>query len=157
MKLKSKKIFAISLMIISIINIICLICGYIFSLAGNHSFNESLSTSTYNMTILFSIILILQLVSIVCLVILLKKNLTSKQQMQILISIFAIIIITLLIPVRGTYSIKYTYPTKNKTNNVNGIVDPSSMGTTTYITSYKNLYGLTLKNSENTFSGIVIY
>lgn len=153
MKVKNKKIFTISSMIISIINITCLICGYIFSSAGNHSFNSSLSPSTYNITILFLIVLILQLVNIILLVILQKKNLTNKQQKQILISVFSIIIITLLIPVKGTYAIEYTLPTSNKNN----IIDLSSMGATTHIKSYKNLYGLTLKNSEDTSLGIETY
>ena len=153
MKMKNKKIFTISSMIISIINIICLICGYIFSSAGNHSFNASLSPSTYNITILFLIVLILQLVNIILLVILQKKNLTNKQQKQILISVFSIIIITLLIPVKGTNAIKYTHPTSKKNN----IIDLSTIGATTDIKSYKNLYGLTLKNSEDTSLGIRTY
>lgn len=153
MKEKNKKIIVAILMIISIINIICLIYGYFSSLAGNHSFNESLSPST-NITIFFPIILILQIASIVLLISLLKKELNTKKQKVKLFCIIAVIVITFFIPVKGTHSIKYTYPNNNNLNPADLL---NSMGSTTHINSYKNLYGLTLKNDKNTSVGMEIY
>ena len=157
MKEKSKKIIVTTLMTISIINIICLIYGYFSSLTGNHSFNESLSPST-NITIFFPIILILQIASIVLLISLLKKELNTKKTKIKLFCVIAIIVITFFIPVKGTHSIEYTYPTSNKTsNNLNPADVLNGMGSTNHINSYKNLYGLTLKNDKNTSMGMEIY
>ena len=64
--------------------------------------------------------------------------------------VIAIIVITVFIPVKSIHSIEYTYPKNNR----NDILD---MGSTTYIYSYKNLYGLTLKTNESVSQGMYIY
>lgn len=50
MKERNKKIIAGILGTITIINMIYLIRGFILYEMGNHSFNASLSSSTYNLT-----------------------------------------------------------------------------------------------------------
>ena len=79
MKKKYKTIIMTILIIISIINIMCLIHVYFSGMAGNHSFNKSLSPST-NITKIFSITLILQIVNIVLLISLVKKELNTRKQ-----------------------------------------------------------------------------
>ena len=138
-------------MIISIINIICLIYGYISSLDDNHS----LSPSTYNITIFFAITLILQFVNIVLLILLLKKDLNNRNQKKILILATVIVVVTLLVPVKVIHSIEYTFPTNTENTSILDIFN--NMGSTTHINTYKNLYGLTLKNSKNTSTGIELY
>lgn len=149
MKEKIKKIIVIILIIISIINIICLIYGFFSCLADRHSY-----FSSTNITIFSPVILILQIVSIILLTSILRKEQNTKKQRIKLFCVIAIIIITLFIPVKGTYSIKYTYNRNNNNlNPTNPLVDSDS---TTYINSYKNLYGLTLENDEKTYPGITI-
>lgn len=149
MKKKYKTIIMTILIIISIINIMCLIHVYFSGMAGNHSFNKSLSPST-NITKFFSITLILQIVNIVLLISLVKKELNTRKQKVKFFCVIAIIVITVFIPVKSVHSIKYTYPKNNR----NDILD---MGSTTYIYSYKNLYGLTLKTNESVSQGMYIY
>ena len=149
MKKKYKTIIMTILIIISIINIMCLIHVYFSGMAGNHSFNESLSPST-NITKFFSVTLILQIVNIVLLISLVKKELNTRKQKVKFFCVIAIIVITVFIPVKSVHSIKYTYPKNNR----NDILD---MGSTTYIYSYKNLYGLTLKTNESVSQGMYIY
>ena len=155
MKLKNEKTITRIFMIFSIVNIICVIVGYFTGVVGNHSFNESLSPSQNNISIFVILVLVLQIINIVLIFILIKKELTTKAKKIILILVLLIIIGTLFIPTKRISSIKYKYPTTNKNNNLS--LDPSTLGSTTYMQSYKNLYGITLKNSYRTSVGMDIY
>lgn len=94
--MKNKKTLII-LTVITVINIIFIIYSFINGLSKPHSFNVSTST-THNITILYVISLILQILNLV--------KIKSGQKKDIII-IIAIIIITFFIPVKGTESIKY--------------------------------------------------
>lgn len=75
MKEKIKKIIVIILIIISIINIICLIYGFFSCLADRHSY-----FSSTNITIFSPVILILQIVSIILLTSILRKEQNTKNK-----------------------------------------------------------------------------
>lgn len=153
MKLKIKKIIVRIFIIISIVNIIFSIMNILESIAGHHSFNQSLSPSS-NMTIFAIPVLVLQIINIILILIVLKKNLKSKIEKNILLLVFAIIVITLVIPVKRIHSIEYIYPTNSKNDRSLSL---SSFGSTTHIIVYENLYGITLNKDEETSVGIEIY
>lgn len=143
-----KKKVSIILIIITIINIICLIYGFIVGELGHKSFNVSLSPIISNIPLLAGIVLLLQIVNIVLISVGLKKK------KKVIFFIIAILLLTVFIPVKRTHSIKYEYPTSNKNTS---LFDPSSMGSTTHINAYENLYGITLKNDKRTSLGMEIY
>lgn len=143
-----KKKVSIILIIITIINIICLIYGFIVGELGHKSFNVSLSPIISNIPLLAGIVFLLQILNIVLISVGLKK------QKKVMLFVIAILILTVFIPVKRTHSIKYEYPTSNKNISV---LNPSSMGSTTHINAYENLYGITLKNDERTSLGMEIY
>lgn len=153
MKLKNKKIVVSFFLMLSIVNIIFSIKNILVSIAGNHSFNQSVSLSS-NITIFAIPVLLLQIINIILTLIVLRKNLESKREKYILLLAFVIIIVTLFIPVKEISNIKYTYPTNSKNE---GSLKPSDLGSTTHINIYKNLYGITLKKDEKTSLGISIY
>ena len=148
-----KKKSSIALITITIINIICLIYGFVVGEFGHKSFNESLSPITSNLSLFAVIVLFLQILNIVLISVGLKK------QKKMIFFVIAILIITVFIPVKRIHSIKYEYPTTSKnSNNKNiNVFDPSSVGTTTHINAYKNLYGITLSKDERTSLGMEIY
>ena len=69
-----KKKVSIILIIITIINIICLIYGFIVWELGHKSFNVSLSPIISNIPLLAGIVLLLQIVNIVLISVGLKKR-----------------------------------------------------------------------------------
>ena len=146
-----KKTISIILLIISIINIICIIYGFIVGELGHKSFNVSLSPIISNIPFLAGIVLLLQILNIVLIIVGLNK------QKKVILWVIAITIITVFIPVKNTHSIKYKYPTSRKNTEKLNVLDPSSMGSTTHIYSYENLYGITLKNDKSTSLGMEIY
>lgn len=154
MKEKKKKIFASALIIISIINVICVIIGCVFALAGNHSFNTSLSPSTSPILIFAILVVLLQFFNIIQLIILLKSDLTNKKQKVKVFLGILIVIITLFIPIKTTHSITYVHPNNN---NNNLTLNPPNMGSTTHNIAYENLYGITLTHDQRTSLGIEIY
>lgn len=77
---------------------------------------------------------------------------------EILFYVIAIIVITIFIPVKSIHSIDYIYPANNKNNNnIDSLDLIDIMGATTHINSFKNLYGITLKNDKDTSIGMQIY
>lgn len=147
--MKNKKIVIAIFMLISIINMVFLIYGFLCSLIGSHSFNESLFPSTNNIILTFAIILILQIINIALLILMLKKDFNKNKQLTILSLVFIMLIITPVVPVRIINSIEYMQPTND--NSILG------MGSTIITTTYKNLYGITLNKNESTSNGMIIF
>lgn len=143
-----KRKVSIILIIITIINIICLVYGFSVGELGHKSFNVSLSPIISNIPLLAGIVLLLQILNIVLISVGLKK------QKKVIFFVIAILIVTVFIPVKITHSIEYEYPTHNKNTS---LLDPSSMGSTTHINAYENLYGITLKKDERSSLGMEIY
>ncbi len=151
MKERNKKIIAGILGTITIINMIYLIRGFILYEMGNHSFNASLSSSTYNLTNFAVILGVLQLISIGILIRFLKKGLSRKKQIVMIVLVVVILIITPFVPVKNVSSIKYTFPDRKKDK------DLLNAGSTTHIRITQNLYGFKLKVDQDTSWGIKTY
>ncbi len=143
-----KKKGSIILIIITIINIICLIFGFVVGELGHKSFNVYLSPIISNIPLLAGIVLILQILNLVLI------SVGFKKQKKVMFFVIAILIVTFFIPVKKTHRIKYKYPTSNKNTSV---LNPSNNGSTTHLYAYENLYGVTLKYDESTSLGMEIY
>lgn len=147
--MKNKKIIKIAVILISIINIIFVVSGYLITL---HENSINYYSPNYNITLFVVLVIILQIVNVI-MVILLRKT-ENKHQKGRIISILIIIVVTFFIPVKRMHGIDYTFPTEDASND--NILSPSSWGTTTHIYNYKNLYGITLIENKRTNLGIEI-
>ena len=145
--MKKNKLLRVIIVLISIINIIFLIYGYNTNIQGSHSFNESLSSSTFNNDMLSVLVLIIQVLNIV--IAMLFSKLSLNKPKKILVFVALLFILTVVIPVGGLHSIEYKMPTSQE----NGLFQ----GSTTHIHTYKNIYGITLTTSESTSGGIEYY
>lgn len=105
--MKNKKILIIILMIISIINVICLIWGYLDGENETYSSFEDIPTKINNIPISAMLVFLIQILNIGLLIVILKKNKYTK-----LIIVSAIILIlTVFIPVKyeNSYTFSYLY------------------------------------------------
>ncbi len=148
--MKNSKWKIIILMMISIINIACIIGGYIVAEKGAHSFNESLSPSSSNSVVFTILVLIIQILNIIFLVKEWKECLNNEgknsKSRKRLIIVTILIVITFFIPVKGVSSVNYNFMEEN-------IMEES----TTYINVYRNIYSITIWKSERTHMGIAYY
>ena len=149
MKKNSKKVIKIVVILISIINIIFVVYGYLATL---HEKSINHYSPNYNITLLAVLVIILQIVNVIRVILLRKAE--NKNQKRQMVLILVIIVVTFFIPVKGMHGIDYTFPTEDTSDD--NILSPSSLGTTTYIDNYKNLYGITLIENKRTDLGIEI-
>ena len=147
--MNSKKT-SIALTIITIINIVLLIYGFVTELLGPNSFNESLDITVNNMVFVI-ITFLLQLLNLIII------KVGEKKKIFIVVAI-AIIIITIFIPVKITKHVKYKEST-NRDKHYNSIEEKwlNDTSSTAYIYKYRNIYGITLKTDKETHAGMDIY
>ena len=145
----NKKI-TIVLTIITILNIVLLIYGFVMGLLSPHSFNESLNTANNNM-IFVIITLFLQLLNLIII------KVGKKKKCFIIVAI-CIIVITIFMPVKTIKYVTYKEST-NRGKHYNSIEQEwlHDNSSTTYIYKYRNIYGITLKIDKETHGGIDIY
>ena len=144
--MKSKKIGIIIFTMISIINIIFTITGYIIIEHLKKPFNYDKS---YSNNIIFTIlVLLIQSIAIILLLKEWKRPLNNEVNKvkfkRKLIIIIILIVITFFVPVKKIYSIEEKYDE----NLLFGI------GTTT-TEKYQNIYSITIWKNESTVEGVV--
>lgn len=166
-----------TLIVITTVNLLILIIGYIIGLFGHKSFNVSLAPVTLNINIFCLLILVIYLINIKQMIKTLKRieqdfN-TKKVRISIIVSIL-IITISLFLPVRYSASITYeengTYITNNDHNddtNDNDSYDndirslfnnyPIPMTRTIHTSEYKNLYNITLYKDIDITDGQILF
>jgi len=159
-----KRITSYIVIIISIINILFTIIGYILSINPNTSMSEPV-----NITIFAIVVLLLQIINIVVAIRLIKEKVKKEKLSTAIVVIM--IIATIFIPVKAKSWIKYTFPKNNDTQNekynsdkiVNGVTsknkkfNPENFGSTKHTIEYKNVYGITIKTNNYISAGIEIY
>ena len=141
--MKNKKIIKIVVILISIINIIFVVSGYLITLYEN---STNYYSTTHNITVLAVLILILQIANII--IVMLLKRLDVRRQKRWIILTCIIIIVTFFIPTKLIHSTEDIYSTNDGSrNSVKPL--PFVIGVTD-TTIYKNLYGITIINSKST-------
>ena len=144
--MKNKKIIIIVVILISIINIIYVVSGYLITLYVN---STNYYGTTHNITVLVVLVLVLQIMNII----IISKKFNDNYKKKLPFSII-IILVTFFIPTKVTHNTEYNYPTKNDTSSQR--LDPADFDSTTYTNIYINLYGITLIENKSTKIGIEI-
>jgi len=127
---------------ISIVNILCIILGYIKAEMDPSSFNASLNPHEINIIALTLMVLVMQIINIKFSYISIKKNDYSKKKLYV---ILIFLLITYFIPVKVSCSIKY----------VGNYYDNNEK--TIFVEEYKNIYSIPLKTEISESWGIMVF
>ena len=139
-----RKYLAIILIILSVFNLICLGICILQSIFRNPNAGPYVE---YGIIIP---LIIAQILNIVLLLLVLRKN---KYIKLIFILVIFVSILTIVIPVKEEINLSHNIENENKIRENKIQTDIFENLTTTTIKEYKNLYSITLKRTEHTEKG----
>ncbi len=143
-----RKYLAIILIILSVFNLIFLgICIL-------QSIFRTPNTGPYVEYGIIIPLIIVQILNVVLLLLVLRKNKYIK-----LIFLFVILVslLTIVIPVKEEINLSHSIENENKIRENKIPIDTFENSTTTTIREYKNLYSITLKRTEHTEKGYLVF